>query len=317
MKKLLIALLLFSGSAFAGGSNPGLYYGFTPTAAQWNSYFANKLDYTPGTVNQMGYWDGSGNFLNAAVSGDCTSVANVFSCAHVGSVLAGPGAFTSLSNSGGYTQTGTAANTFSGLVSASSGQFTGAVSPASGVGVEILDTGVTGRVQSYDRSNSVFTPLDLDASALTLSINSVSVMTVGSSGASISGSLSSTGAITSNSISNSGGYTQNGKLLLSSIAPTIASGFGTTPSIVNSNGTASFSVNVGTGGTATSGVITLPAATTNWNCAVVNPLSGAGTLTQQSAHTATSVTLTNYTISTDVAVAWTASYVIELNCVAK
>ena len=213
MKKLLIALLLFSSQAFAGGSSPGLYYGLVPTAAQWNSYFAAKLDYTPGTINQMGYWDGSGNFLNAAVSGDCTSVANVFSCAHVGSVLAGPGAFTSLTNSGG--------------------------------------------------------------------------------------------------------YTQNGKLLLSSTAPVIASGFGTSPSIVNSNGTASFAVNVGTGGTATSGVLTLPAATTNWNCAVVNPLSGAGTLTQQSAHTSTSVTLTNYTISTDVAVAWTASYVIELNCAAK
>ena len=123
--------------------------------------------------------------------------------------------------------------------------------------------------------------------------------------------------VSATSLTNSGGYTQNGKLLLSSTAPVIASGFGTSPSIVNSNGTASFSVNVGTGGTATSGVLTLPAATTNWNCAVVNPLSGAGTLTQQSAHTATSVTLTNYTISTDVAVAWTASYVIELNCVSK
>lgn len=108
-----------------------------------------------------------------------------------------------------------------------------------------------------------------------------------------------------------------GSLAISSTSPTIASGFGTSPTIVNSNGTASFAVNVGTGGTASSGVITLPAATTNWNCAVVNPLSGAGTLTQQSAHTATSVTLTNYTISTDAAVAWTASYVIELNCMAK
>ncbi len=81
MKKLLIALLLFNSQAFAGGSSPGLYYGLVPTASQWNSYFAAKLDYTPGLVNQMGYWDGSGNFLNAAVSGDCTSVANSFTCA--------------------------------------------------------------------------------------------------------------------------------------------------------------------------------------------------------------------------------------------
>jgi len=72
MKRLLIALLLFSSQAFAGGSNPGWYYGFVPTAAQFNAAWSSKLDYTPGTVNQLGYWDGSGNFLNAAVSGDCT-----------------------------------------------------------------------------------------------------------------------------------------------------------------------------------------------------------------------------------------------------
>jgi len=122
-------------------------------------------------------------------------------------------------------------------------------------------------------------------------------------------------AVTSNVIY--GGLTLNTNLLFSATAPTIASGFGTTPTIVNSNGTAAFSVNVGTGGTASSGILTFPAATTNWNCAVVNPMAAAGTFTQQSAHTSTSVTLTNYTIATDVAVAWTASYVIELNCVAK
>lgn len=141
--------------------------------------------------------------------------------------------------------------------------------------------------------------------------------TTGNAATATTATNQSGGSVSATLIANSGGYTQNGKLLLSSIAPTIASGFGTTPSIVNSNGTASFAVNVGTGGTASSGVVTLPSATTNWNCAVINSLSGAGTLTQQSAHSSTSVTLTNYTISTDVAVAWTASYVIELNCVAK
>lgn len=81
LKSALVGLLLVASGAFAGGSSPGLVYGYVPTAAQWNSYFAAKLDYTPGSINQMGYWDGSGNFLNAAVSGDCTSVANVFTCA--------------------------------------------------------------------------------------------------------------------------------------------------------------------------------------------------------------------------------------------
>ena len=250
MKRLLIALLLLPSLAFAGGSNPGWYYGFVPTPAQYNAEWSTKLDYTPGLANQLGYWDGSGNFLNAAVSGDCTSVANVFSCAHVGSVLAGPGAFSTITNSGGYTQTGTVNNTFTGPLSAPS---------------------------FYNGYISI-------------------------SGASLIGVQ---------------GYNLGSTMLFSSAAPTIASGFGTSPSIVNSNGTASFAVNVGTGGTASSGVITLPAAATNWNCVVANSLSGAGTLTEQTAHSSTSVTISNFTIATAVAVGWTAGYVVELNCVAK
>lgn len=86
MKKIFQWLIVAAGlalgslSAFAGGSNPGLYYGQIPTAAQWNSYFAAKLDYTPGALNTIPYWDGSGNLLNALVSGDCTSANNVFTC---------------------------------------------------------------------------------------------------------------------------------------------------------------------------------------------------------------------------------------------
>lgn len=83
MKKVFVALLLFFASVCsfaASNSSPGLYYGQVPTAAQWNSYFAGKLDYTAGSINTVPYWDGSGNFLNAAIGGDCTSVANIFTC---------------------------------------------------------------------------------------------------------------------------------------------------------------------------------------------------------------------------------------------
>lgn len=72
--------MLFSANVYAGGSSPGFVNGQVPTAAQWNGYFASKLDWTPGLQNTMGYWDGSGNFLNAPVSGGCTAVANVFTC---------------------------------------------------------------------------------------------------------------------------------------------------------------------------------------------------------------------------------------------
>jgi hypothetical protein len=58
----------------------------------------------------------------------------------------------------------------------------------------------------------------------------------------------------------------NPLLLISSTAPLIYSGFGASASISSSNGTAAFTVNVGTGGTATSGEVQLPAASTGWNC---------------------------------------------------
>lgn len=46
MKRLLLALGLLVATALpaAAQSNPGLYYGQVPTAAQWNSYFAAKQD---------------------------------------------------------------------------------------------------------------------------------------------------------------------------------------------------------------------------------------------------------------------------------
>jgi hypothetical protein len=46
--------------------------------------------------------------------------------------------------------------------------------------------------------------------------------------------------------------------------PTINSGFGTTPSITQPNDSIAFLVNVGTGGTATSGVINLGTASQGW-----------------------------------------------------
>ncbi len=44
--RFLILFLACIGIAVAGPqTSPGLYYGQVPTADQWNSYFANKLDY--------------------------------------------------------------------------------------------------------------------------------------------------------------------------------------------------------------------------------------------------------------------------------
>ena len=109
----------------------------------------------------------------------------------------------------------------------------------------------------------------------------------------------------------------SGRLIYSGTAPTVASGFGTSPSIPNSNGTFVFTVNVGTGGVATSGVITMPTATTGWGCNVTpNGAPQAAAVTYSAPTSTTSITLTNYTESTGAALAWTASTVLQVQCLA-
>lgn len=103
-------------------------------------------------------------------------------------------------------------------------------------------------------------------------------------------------------------------------APTIASGFGASPSIVASNGSAAFTINVGTGGTASAGVITMPTAANGWVCHVENitqtAANRANVRTVQTASTTTSITVQNQTISTGAAVAWTASDVLRVIAIA-
>lgn len=99
-------------------------------------------------------------------------------------------------------------------------------------------------------------------------------------------------------------------------APTIASGFGTSPTIPNSNGTAAFTINVGTGGAASSGVLTMPEATTGWVVDCVDITNAATAVTVQTAGTSTSVTLTNYSRTTGLATAWAASDIIRCKAMA-
>ena len=115
------------------------------------------------------------------------------------------------------------------------------------------------------------------------------------------------------------GTVASNNLLFSATAPTISSGFGTSPSVSVANSTASFRVNVGTGGAATSGVIGLPTATNGWNCFVAPYAPAAAQLlnsTVVSASTTTTVTLSNLVNSSGSAAAWAASQVLELSCFA-
>ena len=115
------------------------------------------------------------------------------------------------------------------------------------------------------------------------------------------------------------GWATTGKLLFSDTAPTVASGFGTSPSISASNGGTVVLVNVGTGGTATADVLTMPAASTGWNCQVNNITAAAAHVaynTRQITSSTTTVGIENQTTSTGAAVAWGASDIVRMICAA-
>lgn len=93
-------------------------------------------------------------------------------------------------------------------------------------------------------------------------------------------------------------------------APTVSSGFGTMPAIAASNGTAAFTIDVGTGGTASSGVIGLPTATTGWIVTCTDLTTPGVNVTKQTAVSTASATITNYNSTTGIAAAWTASDIL-------
>lgn len=107
-------------------------------------------------------------------------------------------------------------------------------------------------------------------------------------------------------------------LLISQTAPTISSGFGASSSVATNNGTAAFTVNVGTGGTATSGVIGLPTANNGWNCYATDISTQSSTVfvTKQTASSATSCTIGNFNTS-GAAAAWTASDIVVVSAFAR
>jgi hypothetical protein len=105
---------------------------------------------------------------------------------------------------------------------------------------------------------------------------------------------------------------------LLSNAPTISSGFGTSPSVSHSNGTAAFTINVGTGGTASTGTIGLPAAFTGWHveCTDVTTQSATVDVTRQTGvGTTTTVPIGNFT-SGGIAGAWGSADVLVCGAMA-
>lgn len=136
---------------------------------------------------------------------------------------------------------------------------------------------------------------------------------------SFAGPISHTNTYTTSSSVNlsAGGSLRGTNLAWVNTAPTISSGFGTSPSVASNNGTLTFRVNVGTGGTASAGVIGMPTAATGWNCSVSAFNPSATQLLSQTVMTAsntTTVSVQNDLTSTGAATPWPASQVLIFQC---
>lgn len=110
----------------------------------------------------------------------------------------------------------------------------------------------------------------------------------------------------------------SGVVLASATAPSAPASCGTSPLVTASNGSASFVITGGTGGTATGCTVTMPAATAGWNCSITNITQTAAhradRITVQTASTTTSVTWEYQAVSTGAATAFTASDVFRGVC---
>jgi len=118
------------------------------------------------------------------------------------------------------------------------------------------------------------------------------------------------------SIQASGYFTSSNSTLptLGSAAPTISSGFGTSPSVANQNGNAAFVINVGTGGTATNGVIGMPTTINGWVAACVDITAAAGHTGLQTVQTASatnSITIESQN-SAGTATAWATGSLVRI-----
>ena len=110
-------------------------------------------------------------------------------------------------------------------------------------------------------------------------------------------------------------YNLGNVMVFSSTAPTLGTGWGTSPTITNINGTAAFLINVGTGGTSTGGNITFPVTPNKWNCAITSyGTATTGTTTIEQAATTTIVALQNVSVTTNTTSPWAAGQQLMLIC---
>ncbi len=109
------------------------------------------------------------------------------------------------------------------------------------------------------------------------------------------------------------GFGTGNSVYASTTAPSAPS-FGTSPSVVANNGTMAFTINVGTGGSVSTGSFTMPASTTGWACAVQDVTHPDDNDTRITASTTTSVSVKNYGMVSGTTRNWDASDVLVFRC---
>jgi hypothetical protein len=139
-----------------------------------------------------------------------------------------------------------------------------------------------------------------------MSINSAGLLTLANNSLSAVGITLAAGSNLS---------TPGGVPVLAGSTPTISSGFGGTPSVTAGKAWA-FRVNVGTGGAATTGVIAIGStAAAGWNCTSADVTTPDSFNTVQTASSTTTASFKNYSRTTGLAIAWTASDILAISCV--
>ena len=102
----------------------------------------------------------------------------------------------------------------------------------------------------------------------------------------------------------------NGKLIMSSTPPTIASGFGGANATITANSTAAFKVVVGNTTTSSTGVLTFPTAPNGWVVQGWDITQGTAVFLQQTAFTTTSATIGCFNITTGGSANFAASDIV-------
>jgi hypothetical protein len=127
-----------------------------------------------------------------------------------------------------------------------------------------------------------------------------------------------TGACATGALCIGGNISLNGDVLIAAATPTISSGFGASPSITTSNGPSAFTITVGSGGTASNGVIGLPMASHGWNCSCTDITTNSATvfICKQTATSTTSATIDNFNNAAGSA-PWKAGDTLSVSCLAR